>query len=841
MSFLRSRSGLVVLGVAVVVGLFVFHPGAQRVHTTLVREISTALGRQVEIGKVSVQLLPQPGFDLQNFVVHEDPAFGVEPTLRADEVTATLRLTSLLRGRLEIARLSFSEPSLNLVRNRAGRWNLENVLLRADQTRVAPTSKSKTEVRPGFPYIEASSARINFKFGAEKKPYRLNDADFSLWQDSEDTWAMRLKAEPLRTDFNLSDTGTIRIQGSWQRAANLRDTPLQFNVQWQQGQLGQASTLFYGNDQGWRGTVGISATLTGTPADLAISGLASVDNFRRYDLDGAGALRLAAQCNAHYLPMEARLAKIACAAPVAAGSVDLTGSVSGSGGSRLYDLNLTAQNVPMQSMVSLARHTKKGIAEDLVATGSLDAAFKLTRAGSAASETSWSGKGEARNFGISSTQAGLSLVLDKVPFSLSAGSPSRNPAHRLATDGSHILAGPHLQVGPFKLGLDRPTPVMVSGWSSRSEYAISLEGEAGVSRLLHLARSLGFPAAPTNANGSANLDLHIAGQWSAFSAPTILGHAQLKSVRADVHGLNEPLEIGAASVALLPDGVEVKNLTASLAGSTWHGSLALPRQCGLPGQCLVHFNLHADTIATDDWSQAFNSRGKGPWYRFFASNQPASYLLNLRASGQVTANRVMLHKLQASHVSANVNLEGGALRLTDLEGNVLGGKHHGEWKADFTAKPPEYSGSGSFQQVDLGRLSSAMHDEWIAGTGSGSYRASTAGLSAAELKASAQGSLQVEDFDGTMKHLVLDPEAGPLRVQRFTGSLLLQDGNVEISKAELQAPGGFYQVSGKVSLGGVLNLKLTRAQASGYSIAGSLAAPTVSEVVPARTRAALKP
>jgi len=32
-------------------------------------------------------------------VIYEDPAFGAEPMLRAPEVTAVVRLTSLLRGR----------------------------------------------------------------------------------------------------------------------------------------------------------------------------------------------------------------------------------------------------------------------------------------------------------------------------------------------------------------------------------------------------------------------------------------------------------------------------------------------------------------------------------------------------------------------------------------------------------------------------------------------------------------------------------------------------------------------------------------------------------------------
>ncbi len=199
---------------------------------------------------------------------------------------------------------------------------------------VAPTSKDKAEVRPGFPYIEATLARINFKMGQEKKPYTLTDADFSVWQDSENAWGMRLKAQPVRTDFNLSDTGTVRIQGSWQRAASLRDTPLQFALQWDRSQLGQATTLLYGNDQGWRGTITLSVALTGTAADLAVRASASVDDFRRYDLDGGGPLRLAAQCSAHYAALDQALSALSCLAPVAGGFIALDGNLSGYNNSR---------------------------------------------------------------------------------------------------------------------------------------------------------------------------------------------------------------------------------------------------------------------------------------------------------------------------------------------------------------------------------------------------------------------------------------------------------------------------------------------------------------------------
>ena len=202
MSFWRSKRGVVTLGLVLLLALFLIRPGANRLRARIVNSISLALGRQVEVAAVNFRLLPQPGFDLENFVIHDDPAFGAEPMLHAQEVTASLRITSLLRGRLEIARLNLTEPSLNLVRNAEGHWNLENLVERAAKIPVAPTSKAKTEKRPGFPYIEADRGRINFKVGPEKKPYALIDADFALWQDSENAWGMRLQAQPVRTDFN---------------------------------------------------------------------------------------------------------------------------------------------------------------------------------------------------------------------------------------------------------------------------------------------------------------------------------------------------------------------------------------------------------------------------------------------------------------------------------------------------------------------------------------------------------------------------------------------------------------------------------------------------------------
>ena len=94
---------MAVAAALILLPLFLVRPGASRLKSRIITSSVPPWAGPVDIGSVHIRLLPRPGFDLENLVVYDDPAFGAEPMLRASEVTADLRLISLLRGRLEIA------------------------------------------------------------------------------------------------------------------------------------------------------------------------------------------------------------------------------------------------------------------------------------------------------------------------------------------------------------------------------------------------------------------------------------------------------------------------------------------------------------------------------------------------------------------------------------------------------------------------------------------------------------------------------------------------------------------------------------------------------------------
>lgn len=843
-----SKRRVAAAAVLILLALFLWRPGASRLKSRIIFSISAGVGRPVDIGTVHIRLLPRPGFDLENLVVYDDPAFGAEPILRASEVTANLRLLSLVRGRLEISRLELTEPSLNLVHSNDGRWNLEALLERTAHIPLAPTGKAKTEPRPGFPYIEATSARINFKSGYEKKPYALTNADFSLWQDSENSWGVRLKAQPLRSDVSLNDVGLLQVSGTWQRADSLRDTPLQFSVEWRRAQLGQFTKFFTGTNKGWRGEIQVDVALTGTPAKLRISSTGSIDDFRRYDITNGGALRLAGSCDGEYSSLTQEFREVLCSAPVAQGLITLTGDL-GLPGSHRYSVLLRAENVPATAAVMLFERAKKNLPEDMEADGTVRGSFSLQSGVAAGQAARFDGQGEIADFRLSSVKEKAELGPLTIPFSIADGMKSATQTRR-NTPSLQLPHVPHLEFGPFAIGPGR-AGATVRGWISRAGYNLAVAGEAEVAKTLPLARMIGVPALVTVAQGTAQLDLQIAGSWtgesngsaSGFSGPQATGTAKLKNVQILARGVAGPLEIISADLTLSADRTRVAKLNAKAAGTTWSGSLEMPRGCGLG--CPVKFVLNANQIALGEVTEwASPGPKKQPWYRVLESNAPPgpSVLASLHASGRVTADQLSIRGVTAKRVSANATLADGKLQLSELDADFLGGKHRGNWVADFSVKPAVCKGSGKFFGVSLVGFANAMNDAWISGTGNANY--SVSGKCPAEFWPSAEGTLNFDMEDGAFPHISLGDNADPLHVTSLSGRADLRAGKVEIKDAKLDSPDGEYEISGSASLKRDVDLKLTRvangATTAGYAVTGTVAEPQVAPLTRSE-QARLKP
>jgi hypothetical protein len=841
---------IVVAGCLLLAALFVVRVPASRLRSRVVASISTALGRSVEVGSLHLRFLPRPGFEIENLAIHDDPAFGSEPLLRAPEVTASLQVGSLLRGRIQIASLSLSDASVNLARNSAGEWNFVDLLQRTSRSAVAPTASHRSS--PQFPYIEGSGARINFKSGVEKTRFAFTDAKFALWQDSDNTWGARLRARPIRTDANLTDTGTVNVTGSWQRSAVLRETPVDVSFEWKQAQIGQVSSLVYGSDKGWRGSAALSGTVQGTPEHLQVMLDSSVEDFRRQDVMGGNKLRLVVHCATDFNIMAKALTHVDCVAPSGVGSLELTGnaSVESSFAFALsnYDLHVVATNVPAQSVLAFVRHARPRFAGNLTADGSGTADITLSHGH--AGKVHVEGGGRFEGVRLTSAITGGEVALGAVPFSVISEPPEADPLHgrrhgrnaklaqkTLTTDSSQQ---PAIKVGPVNLATSKGSILQFEAQLSKAGYRASLQGAVGIRRLLQSAQVLGIPSPAVNADGGSTVDLNVAGPWSG-ERPEVLGSAHLRSVYAQVRGTNAPLQISRTDLVLGEDEVKIQNLTASIADATWRGSLRIPRPCVAPEDCEIQFNLHTAELHSASLNKFFNPAfRKQSWYRFLSlSNDKPPYVLQARARGKIAVDSLLLGTTTCSNFASDLHLHEGRLTLAGLHGQVLGGEISGDWDADFKAKPPIYKGAGKFDHFSLTDVSELMHNQWIDGTGSTSYEFTASGWKLGELLSSADLNADFSMSDGSFPRIVLTTKSGPLPVQEFSGNAQLHEGTLLLRDTKLDTGDAVYSVAGTASLAGALNFKISGIGSTGFTVFGDIEETRVS--LNPTTAAALKP
>jgi hypothetical protein len=333
----------------------------------------------------------------------------------------------------------------------------------------------------------------------------------------------------------------------------------------------------------------------------------------------------------------------------------------------------------------------------------------------------------------------------------------------------------------------------------------------------------------------------MAGGWG-LATPTLTGTAQLRSVHAQAHGLNSPFQIRRADLVIESDSVRVKNLDAVAAESTWRGSLIIPRPCAAQETCRIQFHLRSSEASAVALNRLFNPlAAKRPWYKLLAIGSSSNYFAKATATGSAAIDKLILGGAVCARFSSDLDLQRAKLALTNVHGSLFGGHTEATLKADFSTRPPVYSGTGNFDGVSLSSIAELMHTGWIDGDGSANYRFTTTGWNLQDLLEKAELDANFSIKDGEFPHVVLSENAEPLHSSVFSGQLVFRDGIFSLDDTELVSDSEVFNVSGTASLEGDLNLKMASENSGGYNVSGTLDQTRVSPIVNPPTQAALKP
>jgi len=784
-------------------------------HTRLQRKITarleSAFGRPVQVGSYDFSLWGGPTLQAQSVTFGEDPRFGNEYFLRAESLTVRLRWQGLMRGHIQLGTVSMERPSLNLVRNLDGDWNLAEWLPKPASTLASSAASSgapsaSQSVR--FSRIEVDSGRINFKRGDEKLPFALVGVTGYIEPAGPGRWNMDLEATPTRAAVIVQQAGILHVSGHMGGTSS-RLRPAELDVSWSDASVPDVLRLARNHDYGVRGilTLILNARTEDREDGWAIQSRAEFRQLHRWDL----ALRpdnpaLNVLANIHWNPMTFgfEISDAAIEAPHSHARASAR----------------IAWETPAQASALKTPPVSIDIASSLIDLNDLLAWIRAFHSDVAA-DISLRGFASVRG-----NISGWPLQMNRAAVTIDGAELT----------GAHLRVPAHLGNIQFRYdgGIASLAPVALSFGASASSLRMEASAKPASADFptFHLfgnltqARDLIATASAFGWNISRGWDLagpvrcDLRWQGAAFpwqTQPTGFidwgGESGEMSLRTPF--LNQPIEDIRARSDWKTDSRHISLSSAAAFGAHWSGSFDRHSSSGW------QFALSADHLAAaevdrwlnPEWRESFLDRML-PFLNARSSTNAVTD--NLHATGHMAIDQFTLAPVVVRRLQGELKVDGHHVEFVNARGQFYGGNIGASFDADFAAIP-SYRVNVAFSRIDLASLSadSPAFENIFAGAASGELALRARGATKSDLLASlaCKGRARLNDVEFRNLSLTDSLREGASRpgVSSFhEASAAFTCGDREIKFSELSSltPSGEINAMGAMDFAHNLDFRL---------------------------------
>jgi len=268
---------IAIVVVVIVIALIAlpFFIDANQFRPEIESRLSTALGRSVKIGNLSLSLF-SGGVGVDDITIADDPAFSSDPFLQAKSFKVGVELKPLIFSReVRITEISLDGPSINLIRSDTGSWNFSSLAAGKESKKT----KSSGGESGGFSgediaikSLTINDGTITVSKGGKKSVY--SNVDMTAKNLSF------VSEFPFKMSATLPGKGNFSLDGSAGpiSKADLIKTPLTANLEVEGFNLTESG--FAPPDSGFTGVIDFDGLLTSDGRQLQSRGNASVDNFQ---------------------------------------------------------------------------------------------------------------------------------------------------------------------------------------------------------------------------------------------------------------------------------------------------------------------------------------------------------------------------------------------------------------------------------------------------------------------------------------------------------------------------------------------------------------------------------
>jgi hypothetical protein len=831
------------------VSLLIRHTRLQR---RLTARLETVFGRSVEVGSYDFSLWGGPTLEAHTVTFGEDPRFGHEYFLRADLLTVRLRWQSFFHGHMELGAIALESPSLNLVRNAEGDWNVAEWLPKSTGS-VAPSS-SLPGATVRFGRIDVTSGRINFKRGDEKLPFALTNVNGYMEPDRSGRWTLNLDAVPTRAAVLLQQAGTIRVSGHVGGTSS-RLRPAVLDLAWDDASLSDLLHLAQGYDFGVRGGLGLVVHAETQGNNWELQGRAELRRLHRWDFavrpdnpavnvnakmilyplaSGLDITEATIEAPHSFARADAHFAWPSAAEPQFAAQSVRTAAASPA------QFEITQSQLDLNDVLAWIRAFHSDVAPDVSLRG-----FASVRAGfSAWPPRLTSAVGAIAGADLASARLRVPAHLSQALFRYDHEMFSLLPATISygSSDGA-IHAEAIAGAGQREFPVYR-----LSGNLTQVRDLVATAGALGwnISRGWDLA-------------GPVRCDLRWQGArfpWETQPVGSIEWGGEPAGASLLTPFLNQPVKQIRARAELKPGLRHIALTSADAFGARWSGTfdrhdLASGWQFALSTDALSAADL--DRWLNPRWRQSFLDR----MLPFLNSSSPANAVPeNLRAEGRINIEEFALAPVALHHLQSDVKIAGRHIEVSSARAEFFGGALEGSLDAQLTAAPA-YRLNLDYSRVDLAALTAAFPTlaDLFGGSASGEFALDSGGGTRADLVSSLEcrGNARITDAKLQNINLLESMLAAKPRLGGSSfpsASAVFACGNGKIIFQRLRFTGATQDVaaSGSVDFSRNLHLQLRVLPAAGaigtarpaaqlFELTGPISAPTIEPVNPSASHA----
>ena len=263
--------GIIIAVVIVLLVIVPFLVPVNKFRPTIEQKASQALGRQVQLGDLSLSLF-SGSLAAQNLSIADDPKFSTSPFLTAKSLKVGVEILPLIFSKtLNVTGVTIENPEVTLLHNPAGQWNYSSLGGSAAKS-SSPQTPSSSSAAPDF-----SVAKFNLKDG--RITVGSTSSQKRSTYDHVDATASNVSMTskfPVTVTADLPAGGKLKLDGTAgpieQQDTSLTPVSAQLTI----NGLNLASTGFIDASAGLGGVVDLTASLESQNGEAELKGNAKL-------------------------------------------------------------------------------------------------------------------------------------------------------------------------------------------------------------------------------------------------------------------------------------------------------------------------------------------------------------------------------------------------------------------------------------------------------------------------------------------------------------------------------------------------------------------------------------